>query len=340
MKIPSRSSLITFVALASTAGIAFGDQPPNVVSSDAVANTAMGSGALYSLTSGRGNTATGFAALGDNENGDMNTAIGAFALVNNTTGNSNTAIGYSTLYVNISGYQNTAQGTNALVSNTQGSRNVAVGYNALSDNSLGRGNTAIGTFAGTYTTGDDNINIANNGVAGESQTMRLGRQGTSGVEGSGIARTFIAGVNGVTTSRAGTMVVVDSKGQLGTISSSREVKENIHPMGSASERLLALRPVTFQYRQADDEGNKPIQFGLIAEEVAEVFPELVVYDDAGKPQTVGYHLLASLLLNEFQREHGVVEAQSVELAQLRKEMAVMAEAIERLERDRMVAAAH
>ncbi len=337
MKTLSKSSLITFVALAATAGIAFGDQPPNVVTSDAVAQTAMGSVALSYLTSGRYNTATGFAALADNENGDMNTATGAVALANNSTGNSNTAVGFSAMYVNVSGYQNTAQGTNALVSNTQGSRNVAVGYNTLADNTRGRGNTALGTFAGRYTTGDDNINIANNGVEGESQTMRLGRQGTSGVEGSGIARAFIAGVNGVTTSRPGTMVVVDSKGQLGTISSSREVKENIHPMGTASERLLALRPVTFQYKQANDEGNKPVQFGLIAEEVAQVFPELVVYDEAGKPQTVGYHLLASLLLNEFQKEHGVVEAQSAELAQLKKEMAAMAEAIERLERDRMVA---
>ena len=341
MKTPSRSSLIVFISFAAMAGIAYGAPPvPNVVPSDGRANTAMGWGALYDNTSGSGDTAAGLGALRFNTTGNMNTAVGAFALSTNTTGNSNTASGYSALYRNKTGYQNTVQGTNALANNSLGSRNVAVGYKALSNNTSGRNNTAIGTFAGTYTTGNDNINIANSGVARESQTMRLGKQGTAGEVGSGIARTFIAGINGVTTGQAGTAVMIDSKGQLGTISSSREVKENIHPMGTASERLLALRPVTFQYKQANDEGNKPIQFGLIAEEVADVFPELVVYDEAGKPQTVGYHLLASLLLNEFQKEHDVVEAQSTELAQLRKEIAVMAEAIQRLEHDRMVASAH
>ena len=120
-----------------------------------------------------------------------------------------------------------------------------------------------------------------------------------------------------TGSTAAAAVFIDPNGQLGTIKSSRDVKEEILPMGNVSDRLLALRPVTFRYKQADDDGSKPIQFGLIAEEVAESFPELVVYDANGKPETVSYHLLATLLLNEFQEQAvriTALEAQSAELS--------------------------
>ena len=135
--------------------------------------------------------------------------------------------------------------------------------------------------------------------------------------------------------------MVDANGQLGTISSSRRYKEDIQSMGSVSERVMALRPVTFHYKQPTNDGSKPVQFGLIAEEVAETFPELVVYDEQGKPETVSYHLLATLLLNEFQKQQSRVtelEQQSEELAQLRKQVAMMAEIIDRLDHAKMVAA--
>ncbi len=350
MKVFSRISTFSLILLAATADFAYGAQPPNVVESDPNNNTAMGTSALSSLTDGSYNTAAGAYALYANTTADFNTAAGYSALFSNATGNSNTAFGSWALISNSTGNANTAQGSRALYNNSTGIRNVAVGYSALFDNTEGRSNTAIGAYAGRRITGDDNIAVANSGVAGESQTMRIGTQGSEGVIYSGVTRTFIAGINGVTTSRAGTMVVVDSKGQLGTISSSREVKENIHPMGTASERLLALRPVTFQYKQANDDGSKPIQFGLIAEEIAEVFPELVLFDEAGKPQTVGYHLLASLLLNEFQKEHAIVlaqderiatlEKQTEELVKLKQDFARMAETISKLDHVRMVAATH
>jgi hypothetical protein len=248
-------------------------------------------------------------------------------------------------------------GYSALFKNRTGIRNSAVGNNALLNNTTGRYNTAIGYGAGQrVTTGSDNIAIANPGVTGDAQTMRLGKQGSAGTVGSGITRTFVAGVNGVTTGLAGSAVMVDANGQLGTISSSQRYKEDIRPMGSVSARLFALRPVTFRYKQANVDGSKPLQFGLLAEDVAEAFPELVIYGNDGKAETVSYHLLATLLLNELQKDHQALleerrhieaqavridslERQSAELAQLRKVVAAMAEQIDTLSRARMVAAA-
>ncbi len=286
-----------------------------------VANTAFGSFALRSNTSGANNTAVGRQALVLNDTGQANVAIGVDALFGNTTGGSNTAIGFGTLNLNTSGSANTATGFLALVSNSTGIRNVGIGYTALRDNSTGRNNTAIGWAAGQRTTGNDNVLIAHRGVVDESQTMRLGTRGTEGVPGSGVIRTFIAGVRGVTTSRPGIPVLIDASGQLGTISSSRRHKQEIQAMADASDRLLQLRPVQFQYTDADGSGERPVQYGLIAEEVAEVFPELVYLDEEGQPETVGYHLLPALLLNELQKEHALNQAQSEKLDRQEKLLA-------------------
>jgi hypothetical protein len=384
MKALNESSVVLATALVAVVGIAVAAQPPNVVASDGAGNTAMGTLALYNLSSGNGNTAAGYGALQLNTTGHYNTAIGDGALISNTAGTANTAAGYGALFSNSTGIYNTAagfysllsnttgfdntacgfeallsntegnantaSGSAALLSNTTGRNNVAIGKSALLDNTTGRNNIAIGWYAGRRTTGNDNILLAHKGVLGESQTMRLGVKGTADVAGSGVIRTYIAGIKGVTTGLPGSAVVIDANGQLGTISSSRELKENIRPMGTASERLLALRPVTFQYRQTNEDGTKPIQFGLIAEDVAEVFPELVIYNEKGKPETVAYHLLATLLLNEFQKAHKIteqqaihiaeLERQSAELAQLKQQVAAMSEAIARLDRTRIVASTH
>lgn len=381
MKALKKSSVVLIAALVAIVGIAYAAQPPNVVESDVYGNTAMGTEALLNVTSGGGNTASGAAALFSNTTGSFNTASGYAALYQNTTGIENTAIGFNALFSNTTGYfntatglyallfnttgfdntatghaalyyntvgnANTAAGVDALYSNTTGRNNVAIGKAALLENETGRNNIAIGWYAGRRTSGNDNILIAHKGVVGESQTMRLGVKGTRGVAGTGVIRTYIAGIKGVTTGLTGSQVLVDANGQLGTISSSREVKENIRPMGTASERLLGLRPVMFQYKQANDDGSKPIQFGLIAEDVAEAFPELVVYNEKGKPETVAYHLLPALLLNELQKAHSIaqeqasriadLEKQSIQLAQLKQQVAVMAEAIEKLDRAKMVA---
>jgi len=150
--------------------------------------------------------------------------------------------------------------------------------------------------------------------------MRLGVKGTAGVAGSGITRTFIAGIQGRTTGLAGSAVLIDANGQLGTISSSRRYKKDIEAMADASERLQQLRPVKFHYKQPDATGEHPIQYGLIAEEVAEVFPELVVRDEKGQPEAVAYHLLPALLLNELQKEHRLNRQHAEQLALLQKQL--------------------
>jgi hypothetical protein len=293
-------------------------------------NTGSGSVALYSNTTGRSNTASGIAALYSNTTGYTNTASGDSALYSNTTGYSNTASGVAALGGNSTGYYNTASGYAALNFNTMGNRNTANGVFALLK-ATGSRNVALGFNAGyAITTGVDNIMIGagQKGRASDSGVIRIG---TSKFQ----TKAVIAGIRGVTTGLANAVpVVIDANGQLGTISSSRRVKEDIRPMAGVSERLLALRPVTFRYKEEYEDGNKPIQFGLVAEEVAEAFPELVVYDEYGKPETVRYDLIATMLLNEFQKERSATQA---ELAQLKTEVAAMAAMIERLEHARMVA---
>jgi Chaperone of endosialidase len=161
------------------------------------------------------------------------------------------------------------------------------------------------------TTGDNNIDIGNEGVAGEENTIRIG--GPVGIGGAQ-PRTFITGIRGVTTGNANAIpVVIDSNGQLGTMSSSRRFKHEIKRMGSASEAILGLKPVTFQYKS-----NKAgtLQFGLIAEEVAEVNPNLVVRDNRGEIYTVRYEAVNAMLLNEFLKEHRRVEEQQATIRRL------------------------
>ena len=160
-------------------------------------------------------------------------------------------------------------------------------------------------------------------MAGEAHTLRIGYgTGTATFEQT---RAFISGIRGTTTGNAGAVaVLIDSNGQLGTVSSSRRYKEDIADMAEVSHRLLELRPVTFRFKKAFADGEKPIQFGLIAEEVAEVFPELVVYNDEGQPETVKYHLLSTMLLNELQR----LRAEVVELRETQAIVQARLEAIE------------
>jgi hypothetical protein len=275
-------------------------------------NTAVGRQALQNTTAGifpwysSYNTAIGDRALSANLTGYGNTASGYYALLANTTGRLNTASGGGALRYNTTGSINTASGASALRSNTTGFGNTASGESALSSNTTGSRNTAVGRHAGIgATTGHDNIFIgsgATAGSAGEGNTIRIGGEFTGTAEGRQ-NRTFINGIRGITTAVNNAIpVLISSTGQLGTASSSRAVKQDIEDLGPLADRLLALRPVAFRYRQhAATDPDTPLQFGLIAEEVAEVFPELVVYDDDGKPETIKYHLLSSLLLGELQR---------------------------------------
>ena len=263
-------------------------------------NTAIGGAALFSDTNGEGNTAVGALALWSNTTGDLNTAIGDNALVSNTVGFQNTAVGASALVSNTTGNANIAIGSLALYVNSTGGGNTAVGHSALFDNQSGIVNIALGFAAGTRTTGSNNIVIGNIGVEGESNTIRIGGD----VFGYGPqTAAFIAGISG--TAVVGDAVVVDGNGQLGTVASSARFKKNIKPMDKTSEAILALKPVSFQYR-SDSKGTP--QFGLIAEEVAKVNPDLVVRNRNGEIYSVRYDQVNAMLLNEFLKEHRKVGA--------------------------------
>ena len=262
-------------------------------------NTANGYIALSSNTTGIGNTATGYQTLIVNTTGDRNTANGIDALFSNTTGSFNTAIGGSTLASNTTGGDNTATGVNALINNTTGNGNTATGLYALQNNTTGSSNIALGTFAGTnLTTGDNNIDVGNAGVSAEANTIRIGTAGTQ-------TNAYMSGIYQTTVAR-GLAVVIDSTGHLGTKGSSERFKDAIKPMDEASEAIHALKPVTFHYKKDLDPEGIP-QFGLVAEEVAKVNPDLVARDDQGKIYTVRYDAVNAMLLNEFLKEHRTVQ---------------------------------
>lgn len=265
-------------------------------------NTSVGAFACNANTNGDSNTAVGSFALVSNTTGDVNTAIGSGAMPSNTTGSASTAVGVNALNFNMTGGSNTAVGFQALFSNTSGSNNTAVGAGALGLGS-GSGNIGVGFFAGrNVTNGSNNIHIGHSAPGNESNTIRIGRTQTA---------TFLAGVDGVTIP-SGTQVYIDSNGQLGTITSSLRFKEDVADMGPASEDLMRLRPVTFHYKT---DGSHLLQYGLTAEEVAKVYPDLVQYDGQGKPFTVRYHLINVMLLNELQKQHGRAETLQAQLEQ-------------------------
>jgi Chaperone of endosialidase len=282
-------------------------------------NTATGESALFSNTTGNANTANGANALVNNVDGDSNTANGNGALASNTTGNFNTAIGASALLNNTIGGRNTAIGRSALSLNTTGNFNAANGYQALFNNTTGNFNIALGNSAGaSLTTGDSNIDIGNVGFPGESATIRIGGPQT---------KTFIAGIRGVTTGGTAIPVLIDGNSQLGTLSSARRFKKEIQPMDNTSEAILALKPVTFHYKS--DNTNTP-QFGLIAEEVAEVNPDLVVRDENGDIYTVRYEAVNAMLLNEFLKEHKKVEELEANAASQQKQIEALVTGLQKV----------
>jgi hypothetical protein len=269
-------------------------------------NTAIGNEALFMNTTGGGNTAIGAEALYDNTRGANNTATGGQALNENTTGLQNTANGLVALASNTTGSFNTGIGTAALVGNKTGSFNTAIGMEALFFNTTGSNNIALGIDAGSnLTAGSNNIDIFDKGVAGESNTIRIGTVGTQ-------TNAYVAGISGATVP-TGAAVIIDSSGHLGTTTSSARFKDQIKPMEKASEAILALKPVTFRYKQEFDPTGIP-QFGLVAEEVAKVDQDLVARDEQGKPYTVRYEAVNAMLLNEFLKEHRKVEEQSSQIA--------------------------
>ena len=317
-------------------------------------NTAEGDNALFSLTTGASNTAIGFAVLGSNTTGDFNTAegsgallfnttgfqntaTGVNALVHNTTGSSNTASGVNTLFHNTTGFQNAATGVQSLFSNTTGFHNTAAGFQALFSNTTGNHNTADGDNALVHTT----TGILNTAIGAHaldqnvtgSSNVALGFQAGLTITGSGnvcigeniLGLTGESNVTrirniGSTAQANGVFVTVGAGGKLGFQVSSRRYKDDIKPMDKASEALFALKPVSFRYKQEIDPARSP-DFGLIAEDVATVNPDLVARDEEGNIVTVRYQAVNAMLLNEFLKEHKKVEEQQANIAELKSTVA-------------------
>ncbi|MBA3831385.1 MAG: tail fiber domain-containing protein [Chthoniobacterales bacterium] len=299
--------------------------------------TAVGYQALYSNTTGNANVAIGEAALYSNTTGESNVSVGSTTLVNNTTGIFNTALGDSALTFSTTGSYNTALGAKASAFDSTGHDNAAVGYGALNMNTTGIDNVAVGSFAAGFLTtgsnntvlgfsagsflktGSNNIEIGHvGGSASEANAIRIGTPGTQ-------TATYVAGIRGV--ALGGLQPVgVNAAGQLGVRGSSARFKKAIKPMDKQSEAILALRPVSFRYKKDLDSLGAP-QFGLVAEEVAQVAPELVVRDEQGKPFSVRYEEVNAMLLNEFLKEHRKVEQQAGELCAMQSSMTRQEEAI-------------
>jgi hypothetical protein len=314
-------------------------------------NSALGASALASNTTGSGNVAVGYQALvassadhnvavgygslRNNTTGAANTGLGDLTLFTNTTANGSTAVGFQALFLSnnndntavgnaslrntTTGFNNTALGRATLAANDTGSGNTGLGVNALFNNTTGVGNTAVGQFAGfNLTTGNNNIDIGNYGVAAESDTIRIG---------GGQTATYIAGIAGAT-SAGGVAVFVDGAGHLGTITSSARFKEDIQDIGDGSSALMKLRPVRFHYKQDVDPSGS--SHDLVAEEVAKVYPDLVVFDENGQPQTVRYHFVNAMLLNEVQRQARQAAAQQHDIDALQRENAALAAEVRRM----------
>jgi hypothetical protein len=299
-------------------------------------NTALGFDALFENTVGIDNTAVGANTLGAIVGGAYNTAIGANALFANN-GGGNTAIGWNALFSNqgavantatgftalenSTGDENTATGSYALQQNTTGAHNTAVGSGALETNHTGSQNVAIGFNAGIFSSGNNNIDIGHAGVFGESNTIRIG---TKGVQ----TRALIAGIN--SSPVYGSPVFVNGNGRLGIQASSARYKRDIRDMGDASAGLLRLRPVSFRYKQ---DPNGTLQYGLIAEELEQVYPEMVTYGEDGKPESVAYHLLPAMLLNEVQKLAKENQQKEVRITALQRQIVAQQNQIGALQKE-------
>jgi len=344
MNAASRSTVLLVGALCMLGGTARATQPPDVVKSDGAANTAMGTDVLLNLTSGYYNTGAGYFALYSNQSGgyntaygaaalfentgSSNTALGAFALEVNGSGGGNTAIGYEALGSNTGGGDNTAVGQQALLNNSGGLFNVAIGQGALQANVSGSSNTAIGDTALFSATGSGNIAIGgksglslgagNNNIYLGSSGGASSESGAIRIGGTAQTATYVSGI--YATQVTGSAVYVTSSGQLGVLASSERFKTDVAPMGSATLQLRQLRPVTFQLK-TDVSGTR--QFGLIAEEVDKVYPELVIRDGSGKIQGIRYEELAPMLLNAVQQQERQLLGQQQklhEVDQLRQQL--------------------
>ncbi|MBV9506432.1 MAG: tail fiber domain-containing protein [Acidobacteriia bacterium] len=287
-------------------------------------NFAAGASALTGNSTGTSNTAVGNLALTNNSSGVANTGIGPGALQLNVSGNYNTGVGQAALQFS-TGSANTGVGSLSLNQEVSGSNNTAIGAGSLEALQTGTGNTGIGFNAGGYlTSGSNNIYIGNLGTAGENGTLRIGTAGTQ-------TSLYLAGVTASSLPNGAPLVWDTTTNQVGYTSSSRRYKEDIADMGEVTSGLMQLRPVTFRYRQPSTDGSKPVQYGLIAEEVEEIYPDLVAHSADGQVETVKYQVLDSMLLNEVQRQHREIGAQRDQIRGLEQQNQMLQDRLARLE---------
>ena len=299
-------------------------------------NTAEGDNALFSLTTGTFNAAIGFMALGSTTSGNLNTATGAGALFSNT-GDQNTATGAAALINNTTGFGNTAVGAAALLNNTTGDYNTATGYAALFYNTTGNTNTADGPLAlQNNTTGSENVALGL--AAGLNATTGSGNV-YIGTEMQGVAgesnQTYIRNINTTTVSGGGTDTVTVNltTGLLGHLSSSRRYKEDIKPMDKASEALFELKPVAYRYKKEIDQ-SQTVDYGLIAEDVAKIDPNLTVCNREGQIESVRYNAINAMLLNEFLKAHRKVQELEANAARQQRQIQALTAAVQRVSAQR------
>ena len=290
--------------------------------------TAEGDNALKALTTGAGNTAVGTFSLFSVTTGSFNTALGAGALDVNT-GDNNTATGAAALLLNTTGTENTANGTAALEFNDTGSQNVAIGDDSLLNSVSASGNTVVGAEAGSNIVAGSFNTYIGEAVAGavdESHTVRIADNLPSAL---GISACFIGGIVSTVQSGAGidSVNIRLADGRLGHPVSSRRYKEEIKPMDKASEALFALQPVMFRYKKQIDP-QQGLDYGLIAEDVAKVAPELAVRNGKGEIENVRYQAIYAMMLNEFLKEHKKVEEQQATITELKSTVAQQAKGME------------
>jgi hypothetical protein len=311
-------------------------------------NTAEGFRALFNNTTGIQNTATGFNTLFHNTTGEANTAHGREALFNNTTGENNTANGFQALFSNTSGHANTANGfealfynigslntangVNALFRNTTGTFNTATGNEALFFNTIGNNNTAIGFRAlVNNASGSSNIGVGVNAGSAVTSARNVICVGT-GLTGANVSDSCY--IDNIWQEPGGSQAVyVNAAGKLGALVSSRRFKDEIKPMGEASEVIYRLKPVSFRYKPEVEATRLPT-FGLIAEDAEKINPDLIIRDQEGKPYSVRYEQLNAMLLNEFLKEHRKVERLTKDfgskLAEQQKQIAMLTAGLQKV----------
>src|SRR5262249_25592305 len=183
-----------------------------------------------------------------------------------------------------------------------------------------------GTNAGIgVPVGNNNIYIgAPATISGETNTIRIGTFPTQ-------TSFFAAGIAGAIVANSAPVLIDTATGHMGTLVSSRRFKEDIQDMGDATRGLLKLRPVTFRYKKPFADGSKPLQYGLIAEEVAEVYPDLIARSADGQIETVKYQVLDSMLLNEVQRQQKEIGFQQDQIRRLEERNQALQDRLARLE---------